>query len=96
MTKMRGPQPSPSMWGETGYYNAWGGFHRTRDRAAYWFYAWIATRRFWDWDFVRYAAYLARHRWTHRRCDTTDFHHQIGCPLDPFVAQREGGSADEQ
>lgn len=73
---------SPSTWGEYGYWNRWGGFHRTTDAFAYWTF----LREFVKHPSLLWArgmSRMARDRWRHRRCDTTDFHH-YACTLDPF------------
>lgn len=69
---MKEPVDSPSTYGETGYYNRSGGFHRNTDWQAYT-------------GILAFSFRLLRDRWRHRRCDTTDFHHSFGCTLDPVV-----------
>lgn len=74
------------MYDEQGYPNRWGGFHRTTDADAYWvFFRFILRNPI----HARFALRMARARWVHRGCDTTDFHHAIGCLLDPFVQRVE-------
>jgi len=72
------------MSDEQGYYNAFGGFHRMRDREAVTrLLRLLCTHHPATW---RYIAHLLAERWRHRRCDTTDFHHELGCPAQPFFA----------
>jgi hypothetical protein len=74
---------SPSEYGEWGYWNRWGGFHRTTDREAYWVFLTHALRHPLDRLWLRAMWRMARDRWRHRRCNTSDFHH-YACTLDPF------------
>ena len=74
------------MWGETGYPTRSGGFHRTSTAEYLWVHIKFALRHP---SCARYTLHRLRWRWTHRACDTTDFHHAIGCLMDPFVRQVE-------
>lgn len=86
------PVPSPSMFNEHGYYNHFGGFHRTTDIYAYLGLLGLALKSIVKGQF-KAASWILRRilwtRWIHRSCDTTDFHHDIYCLLDPWVQQRE-------
>lgn len=81
------PVESPSTYDDWGYFNVWGGFHYTTDP-----YAYFGLLRLWVKTLLKGQFKAARwvwnrmiwYRFRHRRCDTTDFHHQIYCLLDPI------------
>ena len=82
-------KPSPSMWGETGFDNWFGGFHHLPDREVY-FRLWLLIiKKPWSKAYWKLGCHYMWCRWIHRSCDTTDFHHDIYCPLDPWVQKRE-------
>lgn len=82
-------KPSPSMWNETGFYNWWGGFHYIPDREAYFRLIVLILKKPWNKAFWKLGSHYIWRRWVHRSCDTTDFHHDIYCMLDPWVQKRD-------
>lgn len=82
-------EESPSTWGESGYRNWWGGFHYVTDREAYFRLIVLILKKPWNKQFWKLGSIYIWRRWVHRRCDTTDFHHDIYCMLDPWVRKRE-------
>lgn len=82
-------QPSPSMYNATGYYNWFDGFHRSTDRKVYLSLLLLILKKPWNPAYRKLGVRYIWRRWVHRRCDTTDFHHDIYCDLDPWVKKRE-------
>lgn len=86
------PVSSPSTYGETGYFNHFGGFHGTTDTYAYLGLFWILFQELFKGHF-RSAKWIWKqniwYRWHHRMCDTLDFHHTIYCLRDPWVRKQD-------
>lgn len=81
--------PSPSMSNEWGYYNRFHGFHGTTDPYAYFGLLWLVIKTLHHPKVARWVLRQMWRRWVHRSCDTTDFHHDIYCDLDPWVRKRD-------
>lgn len=77
------------MWGETGFNNWWGGFHRLPDREVYLHLIFLFLKKPWNPAYRKLSIRFIWDHWVHRSCDTTDFHHDIYCLLDPWVQKRE-------
>lgn len=89
LTNEKKRRPSPSMYNETGFYNWFGGFHLNQDRVAYLGLLLLLLKKPWNPAYRKLSTRYLWRRWVHRRCDTTDFHHEIYCMLDPWVRKRD-------